>query len=215
MDMSICYQIPSYSACKSLGVEAPPYCRREDGRHFTKRVYQAQSRQRAQAKIFQGDFREQPCEDFLKDKVPCLIGDANSGKKSLFHPILGIVHHTNIATITKQRAFNHAIILKSTEVTFIDEASMSTMDIDDWKILTQGGYTACDRKYQTAKCFINHCPILLTAQTKLQFKPEDQPAMGRRLRSYSFKSVLAPKKSASAWLQWSTLCELQRKLGHA
>ena len=160
--------------------------------------------------LSQAEIREF-CEDFLKllnfnkkclkDKVPCLIGDANSGKTSLFHPILGIVHHTNIATITKQRVFNKAMISKSTEVIFIDEASTSTMDIDDWKILTQGGYTACDVKYQTAKSFINRCPMLLTAQTKLQFKPEDQPAMDRRLRSYSFKSLPAPKKSASAWLR--------------
>ena len=160
--------------------------------------------------LSQAEIREF-CEDFLKllnfnkkchkDKVPCLIGDANSGKTSLFHPILGIVHHTNIATITKQRVFNKAMISKSTEVIFIDEASTSTMDIDDWKILTQGGYTACDVKYQTAKSFINRCPMLLTAQTKLQFKPEDQPAMDRRLRNYSFKSLPAPKKSATAWLR--------------
>ena len=97
------------------------------------------------------------CEDFLKllnfnkkchkEKVPCLIGDANSGKTSLFHPILGLVHYTNIETITKQRVFNKAMISKSTEASFIDEASTSTMDVDDWKILTQGGYTACDVKY--------------------------------------------------------------------
>ena len=52
------------------------------------------------------------CEDFLrlvnhnqkghKQKVPCLIGDANSGKTSLFQPLLGLIHHENIATITKQ-----------------------------------------------------------------------------------------------------------------
>ena len=52
------------------------------------------------------------CEDFLKllnynkkqhkDMVPCLVGDANSGKTSLFFPIQGLVHHSNIATVTKQ-----------------------------------------------------------------------------------------------------------------
>ena len=151
------------------------------------------------------------CEHFLKllnfnkkcykDKVPCLIGDANSGKTSLFQPILGLVHHTNIATITKQRVFNKAMITKSTEVIFIDEASTSTMDIDDWKILTQGGFTECDVKYQTAKSFINRYPMLLTAQHKLEFKPEDQPAMDRRLRNYTFRSLPAPKKSAAKWLQ--------------
>ena len=151
------------------------------------------------------------CDDFLKllhfnqkrhkDKVPCLIGDANSGKTSLFQPVLGLIHHSNIATVTKQRAFNKAMIKKTTEVIFIDEASISTMEIDDWKILTQGGYTAADVKYQTAKSFINRCPMLLTAQQKLQFKPEDQPAMDRRLRHYTFKSLPEPKKKAAEWLR--------------
>ena len=120
-------------------------------------------------------------------------------KSSLFLPILALVHHSNIAT--KQRAFNKAMITKSTEVIFIDEASTSTMDIDDWKILTQGGYTACDVKYQTARSFINRCPMLITAQQKLQFKAEDQPAMDRRLRNYTFKSLPAPKKRAADWLR--------------
>ena len=135
-----------------------------------------------------------------KDRVPCLVGDANRGKTSLSLTILALVHHSKIATVTKQRAFNKAMITKSTEVIFIDEASTSTMDIDDWKIWTQGGYTACDVKYQTARSFINRCPMLITAQQKLQFKAEDQPAMERRLRNYTFKSLPAPKKRAADWL---------------
>ena len=75
------------------------------------------------------------------------------------------------------------------------------MEINDWKILTQGGYTAADVKYQTAKTFINRFPMLLTAQQKLQFKPEDQPAMDRRPRNYTFKSLPAPKKKATEWLR--------------
>ena len=151
------------------------------------------------------------CEDFLKllnynrkrhkDKVPCLVGQTNSGKTSLFMPILGIIHHSNVATITKQRVFNKAMISNNTEVIFIDEATESTMDIDDWKVLTQGGYAAYDVKYQTAKSFINRCPMIITAQRKLRFKPEDQPAMERRLRTYSFKSLQNPKKRAAAWLR--------------
>ena len=91
---------------------------------------------------------EEFCEDYLrllnhnqkrhKDKVPCIIEDASSGKTSLFQPVLGLVHYSNIATITKQRAFNKAMINRATEVIFIDEASVSTMEIDDWKIFTQG-----------------------------------------------------------------------------
>ena len=151
------------------------------------------------------------CEDFLrllnynkkrhKDKVPCLIGETNSGKTSLFLPILGIIHHSNVATITKQRVFNKAMITKNTEVVFIDEATSTTLDVDDWKILTQGGYAAHDVKYQTAKSFINRCPMLITAQKKLVFEPEDQAAMDRRLRNYTFKSLKNPKKKAAEWLR--------------
>lgn len=105
------------------------------------------------------------CEDFLrllnynkknhKDRVSCLVGAANSGKTSLFFPIQGLVHHGNIATVTKQHAFNKAMITPFTEVMFIDEVDESSLDIPDWKILTQGGYTAHDIKYQTAKAFTN------------------------------------------------------------
>ena len=151
------------------------------------------------------------CEDFVKllnynrkkhkDKVPCLVGDTNSGKTSLFFPILSLVHHRNVATVTKQCAFNKAIIMLFTEVIFLDEATESTLDIDDWKTLTQGGYSAHDVKYQRAKSFINRCPMLITSQRRLNFGPSDQPAMDRRLRTYQFKSLANPRKSASTWLK--------------
>ena len=151
------------------------------------------------------------CEDFLrllnfnkkrhKEKVPCLVGEADSGKTSLFYPILGLIHHNNVATITKQKVFNKAMISQYTEVIFIDEACASMLDVDDWKILTQGGYTACDVKYQSAKSFFNRCPMVLTAQQHLEFKAEDQPAMDRRLRYYNFKSLANPKKKAATWLR--------------
>ena len=151
------------------------------------------------------------CDDFLKlllynkkqhkDKVPCLVGDANSGKTSLFMPILGLIHHGNVATVTKQKAFNKSMITPFTEVIFIDEATERTLDIDDWKILTQGGYAAHDVKYQSARAFINRCPMLITSQRKLEFGPADQPAMERRLRTYTFRSLPRPKKKASNWMR--------------
>ena len=93
------------------------------------------------------------------------------------------------------------MITSFTEVIFIDEASESTLDIDDWKVLTQGGYSAHDVKYQTAKAFINKCPMILTTQQKLQFGPTHQPAMEKRLRTYVFKALPDPKKNAAAWLK--------------
>ena len=136
-----------------------------------------------------------------KDKVPCLVGDPNRGKTSLFFPILGLVHHGNVPTVTKQNAFNKATITPFTEIIFIDEATESTLDMDDWKILTQGGFSAHDVKYQTAKPFINRCPMLITSQRRLKFGPLDQPAMDRRLTTYEFKRLSNPDKNAVAWLK--------------
>ena len=98
--------------------------------------------------------------------MPCLVGEPDSRKTSLFYPILGLIHHSNVATVTKQKVFNKAMSGKNTEVIFIDEATSSTLDVDDWKILTQGGYTACDVKYKMAKSFFNRCPMFMTAQQK-------------------------------------------------
>ena len=116
-------------------------------------------------------------------------------------PILGLIHHGNVATVTKQKAFNKSMITPFTEVIFIDEATEHTLDIDDWKILTQGGYAAHDVKYQSARAFINRCPMLITSQRKLEFGPADQPAMERRLRTYTFRSLPRPKKKASNWMR--------------
>ena len=132
--------------------------------------------------------------------MPCLVGEPDSGKTSLFYPILGQIHHSNVATLTKQKVFNKAMISNNTEVIFIDKATLSTLH-DDWKILTQGGYKACDIKYKTAKSFFNQCPMFMTVQQKLQFKEEDQQAMDRRLRYYYFKSLPSPKKKAAQWLR--------------
>ena len=84
---------------------------------------------------------------------------------------------------------------------FIDEATESTLDIDDWKTLTQGGYSAHNVKYQAAKSFINRCPMIITSQRKLDFGPSHQPAMDRWLSTYEFRSLPNPQKSAATWLR--------------
>ena len=42
------------------------------------------------------------------------------------------------------------MITPFTEVIFIDKATERTLDIEDWKILIQGGCAAHDVKYQSA-----------------------------------------------------------------
>jgi len=87
------------------------------------------------------------CDDFLrlfeqnrehKQKVPCLIGPSNSGKTSLFMATAKIIDPSKVARVTKQRQFNKAMISESTELINLDEARVELMDVDDWKIITQG-----------------------------------------------------------------------------
>ena len=93
------------------------------------------------------------------------------------------------------------MIDENTEVIFIDEATVNIMDIDDWKLLTQGGWTAIDRKFSTAKGFINRCPMLITCQKELTFPKQDQPAMDARLNIYKFQSLSKPDPKAFEWLK--------------
>ena len=93
------------------------------------------------------------------------------------------------------------MIFKFTEVIFIDEATEPTLDIDNWKTLTQGGYSAHNVKYQAAKSFINRCPMIIISQWKLDFHPSNQLAMDRRLSMYEFRSLPNPQKSAATWLR--------------
>lgn len=88
------------------------------------------------------------CDDFLKlfecqsrehkQKVPCLIGPSNSGKTSLFMATNKIIDPSKVARVTKQREFNKAMIDEETELINLDEARVELMEVDDWKIITQG-----------------------------------------------------------------------------
>ena len=98
------------------------------------------------------------CTDFLalfrpkehKQRVPCAIGSPDSGKVSLFSPVFQIVPLSRIARVTKQKNFNKAMIDDLTEVIFLDEAYPGLLDIDDWKIMCQRGFTSHDSKWKKA-----------------------------------------------------------------
>ena len=134
--------------------------------------------------------------------MPFLIGEADSGKTSVFSPIQGVVHARKIAKVTKQREFNKAMIDDECEVVFLDEVHAKLMDVDNWKILTQGGWTAHDEKYKSSKGFVNKCPILIAGQSDLDFgTQEDNDAMDVRLKRYRFKKLPSPDPAAFSWLR--------------
>ena len=87
-----------------------------------------------------------------------------------------------------------------TEV-IIHEADKKTLNVANWKILTQEGYTTRNNEYLTAKAFLNKCPMLVVAQCRLDFGSADQPAIVRHLHTYHFKRLLNPKRMAAAWLR--------------
>ena len=49
-----------------------------------------------------------------------------------------IIDPSKIARVTKQREFNKAMIDEETELINLDEARVELMEVDDWKIITQG-----------------------------------------------------------------------------
>ena len=91
--------------------------------------------------------------------------------------------------ITKQKAFNKSLVDQKTQVIFMDEAHVKLLDPDDWKVLTQGGLTAHDRKYRSSCQQEIRCPMFITCQTKMDFGEEHNAAMDARLRKFYFKNL--------------------------
>ena len=97
-----------------------------------------------------------------------------------------------IAMITKQKAFNRSLVDENTQVIFMDEAHVGLLEPDDWKILTQGGLTAHDRKYKKSNPAVIRCPMFITCQAEMNFGVEHNAAMDARLRKFYFKSLSSP-----------------------
>ena len=152
------------------------------------------------------------CKDFLnlfklnsrqhKDKVPCLIGPSNSGKTSILLATSKIIDQTKVARVLKQKEFNKSMINEETQLINLDEAVVNLMDVDDWKVLLQGGLTAHDVKYRSAKSFVNSAPIFITSQKDLDFGSKvDNEAMENRLTKYFFKPLPEVVPEAALWLK--------------
>ena len=69
------------------------------------------------------------------------------------------------------------------------------------KLVTQGGWTANDTKYRSAKGFVNRIPMLITCQTPMDFGKNHNAAMDSRLTKYTFKTLPSVDPTAIAWLE--------------
>ena len=94
--------------------------------------------------------------------------------------------------ITKQKSFNKSLVDQNSQVIFLDEAHAGMLDPDDWKILTQGGLTAHDRKYKKTTPAVIRCPMFITCQKELDFGEHHNETMGVRLRKFHFRSLTTP-----------------------
>ena len=136
-----------------------------------------------------------------KRPVPCAIGASDSGKTSLFSPVFQIVPLSRIARVTKQKSFNKSMIDSSTEVIFLDEAYNNLLDIDDWKIICQGGFTSHDVKWKKAQGFHCRASMYITCQQEMDFGEAHNDAMNRRLHKYFFRSLPQVNPEANQWLR--------------
>ena len=133
--------------------------------------------------------------------MPCATGASDSGKTSLFSPVFQIVPLSRIVRVTKQTSFNESMNDSSTEVIFLDEAYANLLDIDDWKISCQGGFTSHDVKWKQAKGFHCRASMYITCQQEMDFGKAHNDAMNRRLHKYYFKSLPHVDPEANHWLR--------------
>ena len=94
--------------------------------------------------------------------------------------------------ITKQKSFNKSLVDQNCQDIFLDKAHAGLIDADDWKLLSQGGLTAHDRKYKKTTPTVIRCPLFITCQKELDFGEDRNAAMDVRLRKFHFKSLTTP-----------------------
>lgn len=145
-------------------LERPDSCWKS-GLYHSKSILALQPVQRIKSHILYRDYWKQPIWKpvfIVLRRVPwvphgsikirkgnkeCLVGDADNGKASLaFFSILSIIYYSNVAMIAREKVFNKAIISKEIKVILVNKVSPPMLDVDDWTIPTQGGFTACKLK---------------------------------------------------------------------
>ena len=97
-----------------------------------------------------------------------------------------------IAMITKQKSFNRSLVDQHSQVIFLNEAHTGLLDPEDWKILTQGGLTAHDRKYKKTTPAIIRCTMFITCQKEVDFGEDHNGPMDVLLRKFHFRSLTSP-----------------------
>ena len=90
------------------------------------------------------------------------------------------------------------MIDSSTAIIFLDKAFPALLQIDDWKMFRQGGFTSYDVMWTKARGF--HCTssMYISCQTEIDFGAAHDKAMARRLHKYNFRSPPRVKSEAKS-----------------
>ena len=84
-----------------------------------------------------------------------------------------------------------------TEIIFLDEAYAGLLDVDDWKLICQGGFTSHDSKWKKAKGFHCSATTYITFQVDIDFGADHNDAMAKRPNKYNFKGLPNVKPEAN------------------
>ena len=88
-----------------------------------------------------------------KTKKLCVTGETDSGKYTWFSPFMGIIPTDCIAGITRGKQFAGHLKNENTEVVFMDEWIIDSLNAEDTKKVLQGGLLMLPRKHKETEKF--------------------------------------------------------------
>ena len=126
----------------------------------------------------------------------CVSGETDSGKSTWFSPIMGIIPTDCIAEVTREKQFAIAGHLRNenTEVVFMDEWSIDSLNAEDAKKVLQGGLLMLPRKHRKAEKFAYNSGFYITTNEMPNFgQGPDDRAIKRRLSVFETVPIPNPR----------------------
>ncbi len=135
----------------------------------------------------------------LKTPALLVVGPKDCGKTTLINPILELIPHEFLASITKENQFSTSSINKNTRLTFVDEFSSDRLSADQCKSTLQGGFNVTSHKHKAVDIFYNRSQFYLTANNVPNWGAEDVNVK-RRLEIFEMLPLANVDTTISQWL---------------
>ena len=136
-----------------------------------------------------------------KTKKLCVTGETDSGMSTWFSPFMGIIPTDCIAGVTREKQFAGHLINENTEVVFMDEWSIDSLNAEDAKKVLQGGLLMLRRKHKEAEKFAYSSGFYITTNEMPNFGQEpDGRAIKRRLSVFETVPIPNLRNRVSDWL---------------